>query len=378
MTAPSAVAVDASGNIYIADTGNNRIRLLTASDGKISTFAGSGVAGYSGDTKDATSAQLNNPQGLVLDSSGNLYIADSLNNVIRMVTVNAGVATITTYAGSGTAGYSGDGGPATAAELMSPQGLTLDTVGNLYVADGANHVIRMVTAGSGAISTVAGTGTAGYSGDGGAATLAALNIPSDVALDTSGIMYIADSANNAIRKVSIITGSIETFAGTGIAGYYGDGGVATYATMNDPRGVSTGFISTYAGTGTAGTDGDGGFATSAQLNHPAGVAVDGSGSLYIADSSSNRIRAVYEALAPTAAPTLPLPTYVPTTTPTRPTAAPTHQPTSQPTDMPSATPTRPTAEPTYQPTKINHVSEHRSWIMGYDPSFLYISRQTCI
>ncbi len=310
---PFGVAVDSSGNLYIADTLNYRDRKVTVSTGIITTVAGNGAQGYSGDAGPATNAELAMHLGVALDSSGNLYIADTGNNRIRKVTVATGV--ITTVAGNGTQGYSGDGGPATNAELKQPLGTALDSDGNLYIADTLNDRIRKVTVATGIITTVAGNGTQGYSGDGGPATNAGLAQPSRVAVDSSGNLYIADWQNNRIRKVTVATGIITTVAGNSTQGYSGDSGPATNAELAQPSGIAldsggniyiadqynnrirmvaatTGIITTVAGNGTAGFGGDGGSATSAELNLPAGVALDSSGKLYIADEYNNRIRRV--------------------------------------------------------------------------------------
>ena len=305
---PVGVAVDNAGNVYIADNGNHRIRKVDGS-GNISTFAGTGTRGYSGDGGAATAAQLGIPESVAVDNAGNVYIADRFNNRIRKVD---GSGNISTFAGTGTRGYSGDGGAATAAQLSSPSGVALDNAGNVYIADYNNHRIRKVD-GSGNISTFAGTGTRGFSGDGGAATAARLNIPTNVAVDDAGNVYIADSRNDRIRKVDG-SGNISTFAGMEAQGYNGDGGAATAARLSLPLGVAvddagnvyiadwgnyrirkvdgSGNISTFAGTGTAGYSGDGGAATAAQLRAPTGVAVDGSGNVYIGDAWNDRIRKV--------------------------------------------------------------------------------------
>ncbi len=191
--------------------------MVTAA-GVISTVAGSGIAGFLGDGGSATSSRLYGPSNVAVDSANNIYIADTLNNRIRMVTATG---VITTIAGIGTSGFSGDGGPATSAQLNGPSGIGLDSAGNLYIADETNNRIRMVTT-TGVISTVAGTGTGGFSGDGGQATSAQLNFPTSVVVDTAGNLYIADSRNIRIRMVKA-TGVISTVAGTGTGGFSGDG-----------------------------------------------------------------------------------------------------------------------------------------------------------
>jgi trimeric autotransporter adhesin len=311
LSSPDDIAIDGSGNIYIADSANNRIRMVTKSTGIISTVAGTGSSGYSGDGGLATSATLNYPRGVAVDASGNVYIADTYNNRIRMVTKNTGI--ISTVAGSGSSGYSGDGGLATSALLYNSRTVAIDASGNIYIADSANNRIRMVTRSTGIISTVAGIGSSGYSGDGGLATSAVLYYPYGVIVDASGNVYIADTFNHRIRMVTKSTGIISTVAGTGLSGYSGDGGLATSAGLYYPCGVavdasgniyiadtdiyrmrmvtkSTGIISTVAGNGFHGYSGDGGLATSALLYNPRGVAVDGSGNVYIADAGNNRIR----------------------------------------------------------------------------------------
>ena len=228
---PTGVAVDSSGDLYIADNSNNRVRKVDSS-GTITTVVGGGISGL-GDGGPATAAQLNQPVGVAVDGSGNLYIADAGNSRVRKVD---GSGTITTVAGTGGFGFSGDGGPATAAQLNSPYGVALDGSGNLYIGDTGNQRVRRVN-GSGTISTVAGTGTQGFSGDGGPATAAQLRDPVGVALDGSGNLYIADSANSRVRKVDG-TGTISTVAGTGGFGFSGDGGPATAAQLNSTYGVA--------------------------------------------------------------------------------------------------------------------------------------------
>jgi uncharacterized protein (TIGR03437 family) len=311
LDSPQGVAVDSSGNLYIADYNNNRIRKV--SNGVIATVAGNGAQGSSGDNGPATSAELYYPCGVAVDSSGNLYIADTVNNRIRMVSSGAIIkgsnGVITTVAGNGTSGYSGDNGAPTSAKLYAPEGVAVDSAGNLYIADSGNNRIRKVS--GGLITTVAGNGTQGYSGDNGPATSAELNGPQSVAVDSSGNVYIADLSNNRIRKVS--SGAIATIAGNG-TGFGGDNGAPTSAQLDAPlavavdpagdvyiadmgnnriREVSNGAIATLVGNGTAGFGGDGGAGTSAELNSPEGVAADSSGELFIADSGNNRVRKIW-------------------------------------------------------------------------------------
>jgi sugar lactone lactonase YvrE len=302
--------------LFIAETANNRIRQLDTVSQTVVTVAGTGTAGYSGDLWWATSAKLNGPQGVSLDSSGNIYIADTGNNRIRWVWAATGI--ITTVAGNGTAGNGGDGGSATAAKINLPQGVFVDTAGNIYIADTGNNRIRKVTASTGIITTVAGSASSGgYSGDGGPATSAKLQSPQGVFVDTAGNMYIADSSNNRIRKVTASTGIITTVAGNGTAGFTGDGGQATAAKINLPQGVSVdaagniyiadtgnhviravnvhdGTISTMVGIGSSsGFNGDLIPAVTALLNAPSGVVVSGAGGggrIYVSDTSNNRIR----------------------------------------------------------------------------------------
>ena len=310
---PTSVALSPNGDLFIADALNNRIREVNAATGVITTVAGTGVAGYSGNGGPATSAELNDPIGVALDLSGNIYIADSVNNVIREVHVATGV--ITTVAGDHTPGNHGDGGAATAAELFGPTGIAVDSSGNLFIADTNNGVIREVSAATGKIATVAGTGNTGSSGDGGPATAAKLNLPQGVAVDSSGNLFIADTGNSKVREVSAATGNISTVVGNGVAGESGNGGPATSAELNAPitiaidsagnifiadsnnneiREVSaaTGKIAVVAGNGTLGYHGDGGPPLSAELDQPTAVAVTPSGNLYITDRLNSVIRKV--------------------------------------------------------------------------------------
>lgn len=299
----TSVAVDASGNVYIADMDNNVIRRV--SKGVITTFAGDGTKGYSGDNGPAATAELNHPNGVAVDAVGNVYIADSGNARIRKVS-NGAIATI---AGGASVSF-GDNGPATGAALYQPSGVAVDASGNVYIVDTFDNAIRKVS--GGVITTIAGNGTFGYSGDNGPASSAALNQPLGVAVDAAGNVYIADTNNSVIRKIS--NGVITTIAGNGTYGYSGDNRPASSAKLCAPTGVavdtagnvyiadvacsvirkvSNGTITTFAGTGTRGYSLASGQAASAQLSLPGSVAVDASGTVYIADGGID-INAVYK------------------------------------------------------------------------------------
>jgi sugar lactone lactonase YvrE len=232
MSGPTSVTADPAGNLYIADAGNNRIRKVSTT-GIITTIAGNDTSGYAGDGGPATAAKFYKPMGISADISGNLFIADSGNNVVRKID---GAGIITTYAGNGTPGYTGDGGPAISASLSGPVGVTWDHWGNLYITEAGNHVVRKVSV-TGIITTFAGTGTAGFGGDGAAATAAQLSSPNSVTFDTSGNVYISDEQNHRIRKVTN-DGIIHTIAGIGIVGYSGDGGPAINAQLFRPMGLA--------------------------------------------------------------------------------------------------------------------------------------------
>ena len=308
---PWSLAFDGAGNLYIADSGNHRVRRVDA-EGTITTVAGTGtmgdpdLGGYSGDGGPATEAQLSWPRSLAFDGAGNLYIADTDNDRIRRMDASG---TITTIAGTGGRRFSGDGGPAVDATVGRPQGMAVDSAGNLYIASRYNHRIRRVDT-MGGITTVAGGGSGG---DNGPAITAVLNYPHDVALDGAGNLYVAGRGSHRIRRVDS-QGIITAIAGTGKPGYSGDNGPAVHARLRHPQSVavdgsgnlyiadtgnhsirrvdSRGIITTFAGTGEWGYGGDNGLAVNARLTYPSGVAVDGSGKVYIADSHNSRIRRV--------------------------------------------------------------------------------------
>ena len=233
---PSDVVVDANGNLYIADGNDGRIRKVTAASGIITTIAGGGAATAGPGGAPATSVRLLDPEALALDGTGNLYIADGLGEVVDQVNLATGVLTV--VAGNGTAGYSGDGGTPTSAELYGPSSVALDASGNLYIADGGNSVVREITGGK--IITVVGNGSPGDSGDGGAATAATLGIPSRLAFDSSNNLYVSDFEYGVIREVFPATGTIRTFAGRQ-AGYFDDGVAAADANFNGGTQIALAF-----------------------------------------------------------------------------------------------------------------------------------------
>ena len=306
---PIHTARDNAGNTYIADYFNHRVRMVDPY-GVITTVVGNGTSGYSGDGGPATAAALTYPAALALDAAGNLYISDYGNAHIRKVNTSG---IISNFAGSGGSGALGDGGPATAAVIVGPWGLAIDTAGNVYVGQyaGGNRIRKIST--SGIITTYAGTGVPGFSGDGWMATAANLNSVSNLTFDQYGNLYFGDESNQRVRKISP-TGIITTVAGCGTLGYGGDGGPATAAFLYRPVGVAVdaagnlyigdeynnrvrrvntaGIISTIAGTGSSGFSGDGGPATAAKITHPFCVAIYDSLNLYICDGANNRIRIV--------------------------------------------------------------------------------------
>lgn len=348
LSIPYGAFVDASGNLFVADTYNSAIREVVAATGDIQTLAGNGQAcalpsTACGDGGLATAAQLNYPEGVFVDSQGNAFIADTEDSVVREIVSSTGI--IQTVVGTpGSAGFSGDGGTPTSAQLRSPGAVLLDAAGNIYIADTGNSAVRVVNTGAAAvtiagitippatIATVAGNGTActdtsSGCGDGGTAASAQLNFPSGISLDASANIYIADSFSNAIREVNAATGLIQTVAGTlGQRGYSGDNGPATSASLDTPSGlfvdsfsnifiadsdnsvirevvaVNSNSIQTVAGNGTAGYLGDGGSSSSAELNSPLGVAGSIAGSVFIADSENSRIRQLLSSITVTIVP----------------------------------------------------------------------------
>jgi sugar lactone lactonase YvrE len=378
--APGGLALDAAGNLYVADTGDNFVTRV-APDGTQTVVAGNGTAGFSGDGGAAVSASLNGPQGIAFDAAGNLYIADTFNHRVRMVTP---AGSISTFAGTGMPGFSGDGGPAATATMILPTDVATDSAGNVYIADLGNSRIRKVASGAistvagtsdgqqvrdglpalaaeftgptgvavdgsgnlyvaegsigsgsgldggdfkiwkvdakGMVSTAAGNGVKSFSGDGGPAAAAQLNTPGGVVFDASGNLYFSDSLNHRVRKIAL-DGTITTVAGNALPGFSGDGGKAIDAQLKMPTGLAfdaagnlyiadtgnnrvrevlaNGTIGTLAGNGNAALYGDGGSSTLAALHAPTGVAVDANGVVYIADPGTHRIRRVVNAVIDT-------------------------------------------------------------------------------
>jgi trimeric autotransporter adhesin len=315
---PYGLAVDAIGNLYVADSGHSRIRRVDVSTGIITTAAGTGVFGYSGDGGPATAAQLGTPYDVKLDAPGNLFICDANDHHVRRV--DSGTGIITTVAGTGAMGLCGSSTSSGNSVNLIASGLAIDLAGNIYVGDVVSHQIHRIDAVSGVVTTIAGIGVAGFSGDGGPAVSAALNTPAALAFDSSGNLYVSDGQNYRVRKIDAVTGIITTVVGNGTSTFNGDGIPATGASLGfpgqlafDPSGnlifadatnyrvrmvdASTGLVWTIAGSGRppnqSGTIGDGGPALSAQLNLPVGLAMSSStGALFVAEWSSERVRRV--------------------------------------------------------------------------------------
>jgi sugar lactone lactonase YvrE len=307
---PSAIVFDPAGNLYIAETANHVIRKLDTK-GNITTIAGTGTQGFSTISGPASAAQLDSPQGLAVDTVNNLYIADTHNHVIRKLSMTTGI--LTTIAGTGVPGFSGDNGPAISAQLDLPTALTLDAANNLYLADTHNHRIRRIDSTTGILTTIAGNGTQGFSGDSGPAIAAAIDSPTGLALDAANNLYLADTHNHRIRRIAATTGLITTIAGTGFLGYSGDNAQATTAALALPHGLTadadgnlyladtenhrirridatTGVITTIAGNGTQGFSGDNGPAIAAALDAPRDTTFSPRALLTLADTGNQRIR----------------------------------------------------------------------------------------
>jgi hypothetical protein len=310
---PFDVAFDAAGHLYFSDTFNHRIRRVDARTGTITTVAGRGTKGFSGDGGPATRAELDEPYGVAIDRDGTFYFADRLNRRVRRVDGKSGV--IATVAGDGSKSFSGDGGPAAKAGLVEPNGVALDGRGHLYIADVADHRVRVVDLDSGLIRTFAGNGRGRHDGDGGPAASASIFGARAVEVGPDGTVYILEREGHSLRTVEPKTGVITTVAGSGKKGYSGDGGPARSATFNGPKelaidetgnifvvdtenhairriDVRTRMITTLAGNGTLGGRGDGGPATAAQLDRPHGVAIGPGGRVIIGDTGNHRLRQV--------------------------------------------------------------------------------------
>ncbi len=313
LNGPFDVAFDGAGNLCFSDTFNHRIRRVDAQSGAISTLAGNGQAGYAGDGGPAKDASLNEPYGIAIDRAGNIFVADRLNRRVRRIDAASGI--MTTLAGTGEAAYGGDGGPAARAGLAEPNGLAFDAAErHLYITDVADHRVRIVDLVAGTIATFAGTGKAEHSGDGGKAREAGVFGARAVKLATDGTVYILERQGSSLRAVDPATGIITTIAGTTARGYGGDGGPALEAVFDAPKEMAidrdgsllivdtenhairrinraTGIVTPVAG-GRKGTGGDGGSATAAGLDRPHGAVVGPDGAIYIGDTNNHRIRKV--------------------------------------------------------------------------------------
>jgi sugar lactone lactonase YvrE len=317
LNGPFDVSFDAVGNLYFSDTFNHCIRRVDAQTGFISTCAGCGEPGYSGDSGPATRARFNEPYGIAVDNAGNIYVADRHNHCVRRVDGSSGV--ITTFAGTDTDGFGGDNGPASQAGMVEPNGLALDPAQQrLFIADVSDHRLRVVDFASGMIRTFAGTGKPEHSGDGGPASAAGIFGARAVKVAADGTVYLLERQGSTLRAVDSQSGVITTVAGTGARGYGGDDGPALAAVFDAPKemaidrdgnllivdtenhairrvDIRTGMVSAIAGSGRQGGDGDGGPARDAGLDRPHGATVAADGSIYIGDTNNHRIRKVSRA-----------------------------------------------------------------------------------
>lgn len=311
LNGPFDLAFDRGGNLYFSDTFNHRIRRVDAGNGVIATIAGCGQAGYAGDGGPAIEAAFNEPYGIAVDRTGNIYVADRRNHCVRRIDAVSGIAT--TFAGTGSAGFGGDGGAAAQAGLAEPNGLAFDPAQRrLFIADVADNRVRAVDLASGTIATFAGTGAAQHSGDGGPASAAGVHGARAVKAAADGTLYILERQGSTLRAVDPATGMIATVAGTGARGYAGDGGPALAAIFDAPKemafdqdgnllivdtenhairriDIASGIVDTLAG-GRKGGGGDGGPARAAGLGRPHGAAVGPDGAIYIGDTENHRIR----------------------------------------------------------------------------------------
>ena len=309
---PFDVAFDTAGNMFFTDTFNHTIRRVDRASGAITTVAGTGEAGYAGDDGPATRAQLNQPYGITLDRANNIYVADRLNSCVRKITARSGI--IETFAGNGRKGFAGDAGPAGTASLVEPNGVALDCERKwLFITDVADNRVRKVDLRTEIITTFAGTGEAAHTGDGGPASRAGVFGARAVAVGADSAVFVLERQGSSLRRIDPVSGTITTIAGTGGHGYAGDGGRATDAVFDRPKemcldtdgnvlivdtenqairriDMRTGLVATVAGNGRLGPYGDGGQAVLAQLARPHGIAQGADGAFYIGDTENNRIR----------------------------------------------------------------------------------------
>ena len=317
LNGPFDVGFDPQGNLYFSDTFNHCIRRVDARTNVITTIAGGGTPGYSGDRGPATRAAFNEPYGIAVDMTGNVYVADRHNHCVRRVDSATGV--ITTFAGNGSSGFSGDDGAAASAGMVEPNGLALDPEQKrLFIADVADHRVRVVDLASGVIWTFAGTGEPEHSGDGGPASEAGIHGARAVKVAADGTVYILERQGSTLRAVDARTGATRTIAGTGARGYAGDDGPALAAAFDAPKEMAldrdgnvlvvdtenhvirrvdleAATVARIVGSGRQGGDGDGGPASSATLDRPHSAAVAADGSIYIGDTNNHRIRKVTRA-----------------------------------------------------------------------------------